>query len=216
MSLETPPANHRRSALLLALVLAAAAPVAGLAADPAATSPAAGEDSGPGLWRAHQVELRYLGFTSTYSCDGLQSKLQLLLRRLGARPDATVVTWGCDRGYGTPSQFVRATLKFATLEPAATGASPAVANESTPLPAGSWRHVLLAPREPSGLAAGDCELMEQFRDLILPLFATRAVHNRIQCVPYQESVGAYSLEFDAFAPVAPAFTGRPGAAMMPR
>ena len=210
MSLETSPANHARSALLLALVLAAAAPVAGLAADAAA-----GEDPGPGVWRAHQVEFRYLGFTSTYSCDGLQSKLELLLRRLGARPDATVVTWGCDRGYGTPSKFVRATLHFATLQPAATGTSPAVATESRPLPGGSWRHVLLAPREPRGLAAGDCELMEQFRDLILPLFATRAVQNRVQCVPYQESAGAYSLQFDAFLPAPLAFTGRAGEAIIP-
>jgi hypothetical protein len=153
----------------------------------------------PGHWQAHDVEFRYMGFTSVYSCDGLQTKLQALLRRLGARPGFKVTSWDCARGYGTPDRFVRATLHFDTLQPMPPSAAPA-STAADPLTGGRWRKVELSPQRPYELDRGDCELIEQFRDRILPLFATRAVQNSVTCVPYQESSGGYSLQADVFAP----------------
>src|SRR5579863_8821861 len=158
----------------------------------------------PGVWQDHQIELAYMGFTSRYSCDGLQSKLELLLRQLGARPDAKVTAFGCDRGFGSPSRFPRATMKFATLQPAdggsdsgtgAAAADPAAA--ATPV-AGAWRRVQLSPHRPFNLEDGDCELMEQFRDKVLPLFATREQQLQLTCVPHQDN-GAFSLQMQVFA-----------------
>jgi hypothetical protein len=198
----------RPAALAALLCLAAFALGAARAATAAPAPPAPEPDDAtsalPGTWRSHQVEFEYVGFTSTYSCDGLQGKLQLLLRRLGARPDAHVSTSGCFMGPGSPSKFVHASLKFASLQPAEAAADPAVATEAASSPMGTWRHVLLAPHEPYDLDAGDCELVEQFRDLILPQFATRAPRIHLQCVPHQESAGGFSLEFDVFAPWPPA------------
>ena len=71
-------------------------------AEPEAT-PGTGSSAEPGVWQEHQVELAYMGFTSHYSCDGLQSKLQLLLRQLGAR--------GCQ------SQRLRLRSRFWHAEP---------------------------------------------------------------------------------------------------
>ena len=65
---------------------------------------------------------------------------------------------------------------------------------------GAWRHVELAPQHPFELQAGDCELIEQFRDTLLPMFATRNLKQQISCVPHQQS-GSYSLSFDVFAPL---------------
>ncbi len=67
-----------------------------------------------------------------------------------------------------------------------------------------WRHVELAPRHPFELQAGDCELVEQFRDTLLPMFVTRNVNNQINCVPHQESGSNFSLSFDVLAPLPPA------------
>jgi hypothetical protein len=139
-----------------------------------------------------------MGFTSHYSCDGLQSKLQLLLRQLGARADAKVSAFGCDRGFGTPSRFPRATMKFATLQPADAGNGAAAASPATTV-AGVWRAVQLAPHRPFTLEDGDCELMEQFRDQVLPLFATRAQQLQLTCVPH-EDIGPFSLQMQVFAP----------------
>jgi hypothetical protein len=147
-----------------------------------------------GVWQDHQIELVYLGFTSRYSCDGLQSKLELLLRQLGARADAKVTAFGCDRGFGTPSPFPRATMKFATLQPV-DGDNGAAASTV----AGAWRAVQLAPHRPFDLEDGDCELMEQFRDKVLPLFATRDQQLRLSCVPHQD-IGPFSVQLQVFAP----------------
>jgi hypothetical protein len=168
-----------------------------LAAPEAAPGTGASTSAEPGVWQDHQIELAYLGFTSRYSCDGLQSKLQLLLRQLGAREDAKVSAFGCDRGFGTPSRFPRATMKFATLQPADAGSDAAAG--ATPVPvAGVWRAVQLAPHRPYTLEDGDCELMEQFRDKVLPLFATRDQQLNLTCVPHQDN-GPFSLQMQVFA-----------------
>jgi hypothetical protein len=59
--------------------------------------------------------------------------------------------------------------------------------------------VALAPHRPFGLDSGDCELMEQFRDKVLPLFTIRAPQIRIQCIPHQDTGGDFSLQLQVFA-----------------
>jgi hypothetical protein len=183
------------TALLAGLSLASLTPAARAQAQDAAAAPL------PGTWQEHQIDLVYMGFTSTYSCDGLQSKLALLLRQLGARSDFKVNAFGCDRGFGSPSKFARATLKFASLQPAeaSTPSAPAAAGVAV---MGRWRPVELAPHRPFDLADGDCELIEQFRDKVLPLFATRELQNRTTCVPHQDTGGPFSLQMQIFVPAA--------------
>jgi hypothetical protein len=190
-----------RCAAVTLLALGCVALERAAVADPVRGDTAANGE--PGIWQEHEVDLAYMGFTSTYSCDGLQSKLELLLRRLGARADAKVTTSGCARGFGTPSRFAAAKLKFATLAPAASDASAstsasASASASAPV-LGVWRQVQLAPRRPYELDDGDCELIEQFRDKVLPLFLTREVKQQITCVPHQDTGGPFSLQLQVFA-----------------
>ncbi len=203
-----------RSILLMILAvlgLAAAAPAA-LAEPAASTVPAAdGSSAEPGIWRSQKTELVYMGFTSTYSCDGLQGKLELLLRQLGAQPGFKVIAYGC-ADFGRPSRFPRATLEFSSLQPAsaaqATAAAATTGNalavmQQAPV-SGAWRTIELSPHHPFDLQDGDCELMEQFRDKVLPLFATRGLQVRITCVPYQDTGGPFELQMQVFAPLAPA------------
>jgi len=157
------------------------------------------QSTAPGSWQPHELEFQFVGFTTTYSCDGLEAKLRLLLGQLGARPGFSVQTYGCARGPGMPDKFARARLQFSTLQPAAgaeAGTSTAAAAQ-TPV-TGAWKNVTLAPQRPYALASGDCELIEQFRDRVLPLFATRAVQNQISCVPHEVPAG-YSLGMEVFA-----------------
>jgi hypothetical protein len=149
----------------------------------------------PGSWQPHSFDFHYMGFTSTYSCDGLADKLQLLLRVVGASPDTKVIPL-CARSTGRPDKLAEASLRFSTLQLAdanAPGAS-----------AGVWRHVELTPRHPFNLQTGDCELVEQFRDTLLPMFVTRNLDNQVTCVPHQESGSNFRLSFDVFAPAPPA------------
>jgi hypothetical protein len=46
---------------------------------------------------------------------------------------------------------------------------------------------------------GDCELIEQFRQHVLPMFAIRNVVSNVTCVPHELSGSQVDLRFDAFA-----------------
>jgi hypothetical protein len=194
--------RHRLQSGACALFAAAAAVAAvGVAfADPAPDSSSAGSGDAsaptqPGSWQTRQSDFWFMGFTATYSCDGLSEKVLLLLRQVGARSDAKVVPL-CTREFGQPDKFAEVKLTFASLQPAVANNSTA-ANQAVP---GVWRHVELAPNKPFSLQGGDCELIEQFRDKLLPLFATRNLENKVSCVPHQDAGNQYQLSFDVFAP----------------
>ena len=152
-------------------------------------------DATQGIWQKHEYDFQFLGFTTTYSCDGLASKLKVLLIAAGARPDAKAISYACSNGYGVADKFARASLTFYTLAPAQIGGS-----ASTPI-IGVWRSVAIADRSPREVRLGDCELVEQFRDTVLPMFTARNVENRMTCVPNQLSGSAINLKFEVFAGV---------------
>jgi hypothetical protein len=149
-------------------------------------------DSEQGVWQRHEYSFQYFGFTTTYSCDGLASKLRVLLIAAGARADAKSISGACVRAYGTPDKLARANLKFYTLAPAGTG------ENASPSVSGVWRSVAFADRSPREVAVGDCELIEQFRDKVLPMFTTRNIDSRMTCVPNQLSGSAINLKFEVF------------------
>ena len=146
------------------------------------------DTSTPGSWQQHEYTFNFFGFTTTYSCQGLEDKLKVLLQMSGAGPGMKVNS-PCTRGYGVPDKLVFAYLTFSTLQPGATSDGEA----------GQWRHVALSPRHPFEFDYGDCELIEQFRDKLLPMFATRNLTNNVTCVPHQSGTN-FNLSYDVFAP----------------
>jgi hypothetical protein len=165
------------------------------AATPApAAAPGPGPAPEPGIWQKHEYRFQFLGFTTTYSCDGLADKLKVLLIAAGARSDAKARPGACASGFGRPDKFAQADLTFYTLAPA----DPASTDPKVPA---TWRSVAFSDRSPRELALGDCELVEQFKDRVLPMFSTRNIDYGTTCVPHQLSGSAIRLNFDALAPV---------------
>jgi hypothetical protein len=159
----------------------------------------------PGVWQKHEYSFVFMGFTSTYSCDGLADKIKLLLIAAGARHDAKSQPGACANGFGRPDKFARASLTFYTLAPSGPD-SPA-----GPQPVdGVWRPVSIADRSPRDLATGDCELVEQFRNNVLPMFTTRNVEDHTTCVPHQDSGSLISLRFESLAAPPRARQDQPG------
>jgi hypothetical protein len=146
-----------------------------------------------GVWQKNEYTFQFLGFTTTYSCDGLAGKLKVLLIAAGARADAKSISGACTRAYGSPDKFAQAYLTFYSLVPVENGE-----NGSPPIN-GVWRPVVIADRSPREVALGDCELVEQFRDKVLPMFTTRNIDNRMTCVPHQLSGSVVNLKFEVFA-----------------
>jgi hypothetical protein len=95
-----------------------------------------------------------------YSCDKLQGQITAILQQLGARNEV-VKTFGCIADGAERFPGVDAT--FSVLEPAASG-DQGSANSSNV--EGHWDKVTLTT-DPS------CALVEQMKQSILPLFATR-------------------------------------------
>jgi hypothetical protein len=149
----------------------------------------------PGVWQEHRYSFVFLGFTSTYSCDGLADKLRVLLIAAGARKDSKALPGVCAVGFGRPDKLARAELTFYTLAPTPAGQSDGGQID------GTWRAVAFADRVPQELKTGDCELVEQFRTDLLPMFTTRNVDYHTTCIPNQDSGSVINLKFESFAPV---------------
>jgi hypothetical protein len=162
----------------------------------AAEEPTSDTPPQPGVWQKHEYTFAFLGFTTTYSCDGLADKLKVLLTAAGARRDSKSRPGGCTSGFGKPDKFARAYLTFYTLVPSDAG-SP---GEGKPA-SGVWRSVAISDRKPRELGVGDCEVVDQFRNQVLPMFTTRNVESRISCIPHQNAGSIIDLKFEAFAPV---------------
>lgn len=177
------PCPGRRCGSIIALILVFAA-ISGLAQ---ATAVPADE---PGVWQPHSLDFYYLGFTATYSCEGLDIDLRGLLKQSGAQQIAVTTGGPC----GGAKKLLLARLKFSTLKPA----GPPGGDRGQIVP-GSWHHVTISPKNLL-LQGGSCELVQEFRRKILPLFDARHIKADLNCVPFQSTGYLFSLSFDVFGP----------------
>jgi hypothetical protein len=161
-----------------------------------ADTPASGTSA---VWTPKQLQFTYMGFTSHYSCDGLRDKMLSTLRKFGARKDLTVTESGCAGELGRPTPFPGVNIKVNVLTPA----DPKAGDAANAVPA-HWQLIdLTASRDPLDVA-GDCELIEQIKQRILPLFTTRNVQYQSTCIPNQLQIGGTQLKAEVLVPDAPA------------
>jgi hypothetical protein len=147
------------------------------------------------VWTPKELTFMYQGFTTTYSCEGLRDKVRSILLELGAREDLKVTETGCS-SLGGPDPFPGVRIKMNVLQPAADKNATA-ATQSVP---SHWKMVDLTPQRDALSAAGECELIEQVKQSILPLFATRNVEYSSNCLPHQLQIGATRLRAEVLVP----------------
>jgi hypothetical protein len=160
-------------------------------------------DEAPGQagWTPREFRFTYQGFTAKYSCDGLSGRIKEVLLLLGARKqDLQVAPTGCTEGFGRATLFPGVAVKMSVLAPLDDKSAAGTAPVAT-----VWRNVDVSRPQPLA-AAGDCELTEQIKQSILPLFTTRNVEYKSTCVPHQLTPGGTTLKADVLvsAPPAPA------------
>lgn len=158
----------------------------------AGSAPAAA-DSGDvaAVWVPKEVNFRYVGFTTRYSCDGLQARVRGILLQLGARDDLKVTPYGCIR-VNAPETTPGVRIVMQVLQPASTAAGQTVAAH--------WKAVdVLADRDPVH-AALDCELISQLNRDVLPLFTPRHVDYSAACAANMPLVGGTRLKADVLVP----------------
>jgi hypothetical protein len=148
------------------------------------------------VWAHKEFRFTYQGFTTKYSCDGLHGKMRTVLLQLGARKqDLKITDWGCSGRGGVPDPFPGVAVKMSVLVPA--DAAAAAGGASVP---SHWKAVQLKLDSESLSEAGDCELVEQVKQKVLPLFTTRNVDFKSTCVPHQLTPGGTQLAADVLAP----------------
>ncbi len=167
--------------------------------------PALASDSGleeaAAAWTKHEVDLPYMGFTTRYTCSGLKSKVTLLLRHMGAREDIRIRERGCEYGYQFVADFPRLKIEFYAPELPEPGAR----DVGEPV-LGVWKPVAIKKNSPRGLEMGDCELVEIFRDRVMPKFLTRNVQGDVNCIPHQLVGNRIDLRFEVLTGVVPVDT----------
>lgn len=170
-----------------------------------AAMPALASDSGPeetaAAWKKHNVDLLYMGFTTRYTCSGLKSKVRVLLKHLGAREDVKILERGCEFGYQFVADFPRLKIEFYAPELPEPGAR----DVGEPV-LGVWKPVVIKRNSPRGLDLGDCELVEIFRDRVMPKFLTRNTQGDINCIPHQLVGNRIDLRFEVLTAVRPVDT----------
>ena len=142
------------------------------------------------VWTPKELRFVYMGFTSHYSCDGLRDKMRVILLQLGARPDMKLRETPCAGQLGRPTEFPGVTVNMNVLTPFDAAKTNAA---ETPLPA-HWKSVEISTDRDPLREAGDCELIEQVKSRVLPLFTARIIEYRSTCIPNQLQVGGTLLK----------------------
>jgi len=169
----------------IALGMALGAPA--LADNAAAQPPIAWK---PAVWVPKEVQFVYMGFTTHYTCDGLRDAVREMVLQMGARKDdLKVYETPCAGNPDRPNPFPGVKIKMSVLQPAPDAPSP-----DTQVVQAYWKPVKLPYRQSGINAAGQCELIEQFNQKVLPLFTTRNVDVKTTCVPHQLSPLGTSLQ----------------------
>src|SRR5271156_727751 len=187
-------AMHRTKRILTS------AAMAGLLALPALSVLSAADDTSAagqvvaGTWEHHQARFSYFGITTLYSCDGLEDNTRALLVHLGARKeDAKVNARGCPRGSSVPGRTAFVDVDFYSLSPSAD------ANAAGTVQA-QWTPVQVSPRHPNFMGSGDCELVNELKDLISKNFSLRDLDYRTDCVPRQLVLDGFSIKAQTLKP----------------
>lgn len=150
--------------------------------------------SGPvvaGTWVHRHANFTYWGVTALYSCDGLEDNIRSLLVHLGARKDDVKVNArGCPRGPSVPSHNSLIELDFYSLAPSTD------ANAANTVQA-RWSPVLVNTTHPYFMGRGDCELVQELKDILSKNFSFRDLDYRTDCVAYQEDPNQFSVKAEA-------------------
>lgn len=195
-------------------------------AEPAAA--AATGDVIQSLWQPQEIRYSYVAFTTAYGCDAFEDKVRIILKALGAHPQTTVRTNGCDFNRPAMNFFVTITTATPVLASEANAQSIRLGSRtesqqkllerlgvkspvSTDAFPAQWKTVELSADRKLDIQPGDCELLEGLRDQVLPKLNIKVLSDTVRCIPKQLSILPPKLEVSALVPLPSADKGKPKA-----
>jgi hypothetical protein len=145
-------------------------------------------------WVQKKLFFVFQGFTTTYTCEGLRDLMRSVLEQLGARSDLEIMDSGCVGGNNSFQPHPGVSASFYVLEPASTGQEPLTVDAH-------WAPMRVKVGSTYLIQQGQCELIEQIRHQVLPLFSTRNVDfKNSSCFPHQLSIAGTDLRAEVLMP----------------
>jgi hypothetical protein len=149
------------------------------------------------IWRQHRVNFEFHSFNVRYSCDGLQQKLGMILKAMGAHRDVAVEI-NCPGGslVGSANALVTLKLPVAATEENVRAATTYSTEQqlvarlrSVQLPSANdlprftaqMRTVTLTRDRRLHLDSGDCDLLSGVRDQLLPQLGIAVTDAGFRC-----------------------------------
>lgn len=150
------------------------------------------------IWKPQEIVFYYQSFTTFYSCDSLERKLERILLQLGAAANVRVRSANCWQG---PVSFPRAEISLISpveatpdalaelkkgestreLVARVTGDRETLTELGEQFPA-QWKRVEVGRgRGAPNIEGGDCELVDQVRRKIVPHLAVRVIEDDSPC-----------------------------------
>jgi hypothetical protein len=187
---------------------------------------ALGADTARAVLKSQEIKFTYQSFSSFYSCDGIEGKVQRVLLALGVSKEVQVEARGCAESSELIGDLRRSPTTTSSRSPlvtirvtSAVEATPAVLAElektrsqrelsarvrgdrGAALDAEAqfdapWKAVSLS-RGAQGLEPGDCELIDALRKNVLPKLGVRIVKDNLKCSPRQGNRSQPQLEVEA-------------------
>jgi hypothetical protein len=168
------------------------------------------------VWKPQRMNFVYRGYSTLYSCRGLQQKLEKILTSVGARGGIELRAYSCDDELATARFQIALTSPVEAtpenveqlasydardeLVARVRGEQLASAEDLPRFPA-VWKTISFARSRQMKLAPGDCELVLQLRRHILPRMSIHVVSDQVRCSPFG-NIGKPQLTVSALVPVA--------------
>jgi len=167
------------------------------------------------VWKPQRIDFVYRGYSTLYSCSGLQDKLEKILATVGARDHIELRAYSCDDTLSiarfqialaspveaTPQNLQELTTYDTRDELLARVRGERLANaEDLPRFPAVWKTISFARSREMRLEPGDCELVQQIREHVLPHLSVQIVRDRVQCSSFG-NISRPQLTVSALVPV---------------
>jgi hypothetical protein len=143
------------------------------------------------VWQTYDLDFHYFASGTYYNCSALETRLESMLRQLGAEKTVRATVTGC---FGTADVGNMLSARIHVRMPALAGDAPAESFMAT------TKTVTLKSGRSGDSSGGDCELLEQVRDQILPALKLQVVKDDLHCIPHSANPPGRSLQVVALLP----------------
>src|SRR5258708_27801 len=168
-----------------------------LAALPVASATTDGPAGGPvvaGPWEPRPPTFHSDGRTPPSTCARLESKIGGVRQHVGGGKDIAVGAWGWPGGYNAPGHTAIVDVDFYSLAPSAD------ANTANSVQA-RWTPVTVSANYPNSIRDGDCELIDEMKDILSKNFSLRDLNYRTDYRPGERNINDFSVKAEILKPL---------------